>query len=76
MRKPEPVYVPFRGREVRVGHDDPYMPTAGRLRAIASLASDVDGLRRALETTVGERYDIEVPDDGSEIMLRRSSTGR
>ena len=39
MLKPEPVTVPFRGREVRVRHD--------------------------------ELYAIEVPDDGSEVRLRR-----
>lgn len=32
----------------------------GVLRSAASLASDVEGLRRALDTTVGERYRIEV----------------
>ena len=75
MPKPDPLYVPFRGREVRVRHDDPrlrpYTPTAAVLRAAAGIASDVEGLRRALETTVGERYRIEVPDDGSEVRLRR-----
>ena len=71
MHKPDPLYVPFRGREVRVRHDDPrlrpHMPMEAVLRVAASLASDVQGLRRALETTVGERYPIEVPDDGSEV---------
>ena len=39
MRKPDPLYVPFRGREVRVRHDDPrlgpYTPTAAVLRSAA-----------------------------------------
>jgi hypothetical protein len=75
MSKPDPVYVRFRGRETRVRHDDPSLkpnaPMATVLRSAASLASDADGLRRALETTVGDRYAIEVPDDGSEVRLRR-----
>src|SRR5687767_9333000 len=73
--KPEPVYVPFRGRETRVRHDDPtlrpYMPMATVLRSAASLASDIDGLRLVLASTVGDRYRIEVPDDGREVRLRR-----
>ena len=75
MQKPEPVHVPFRGREIRVRHDDPslrpYTPMAVVLRSAASIASSVDGLRRALVSSVGERYRIEVPDDGSEVRLRR-----
>jgi hypothetical protein len=73
--KPEPVFVPFRGREIRVRHDDPalrpYTPMATMLRAAASLASDVEGLRLVLASTVGQLYRIEVPDDGSEVRLRR-----
>jgi hypothetical protein len=57
-----------------VRHDDPalkpYTPLATVLRSATSLASDVDGLRLVLESTVGERYRIEVPDDGSEVRLR------
>jgi hypothetical protein len=75
VQKPEPVFLPFRGREVRVRHDDPrlkpYTPMAVVLRSAASIASSVDGLRLALRSTVGERYLIEVPDDGSEVRLRR-----
>ena len=75
MLKPDPVYVPFRGREVRVRHDDPalkpYTPMAMVLRAAASVASDVDGLRLVLESTVGKRYRVQVLDDGSEVRLRR-----
>jgi hypothetical protein len=44
---------------------------AAVLRAAAGIASSVDGLRRALETPVGEQYLIGVPDDGSEVRLRR-----
>ena len=78
MPTPDPLYVPFRGREVRVRHDDPrlkpYTPMAVVLRSAAGLASDVDGLRLVLASTVGERYRIEVPDDGSEVRLRRRAS--
>jgi hypothetical protein len=73
--KPDAVSLPFRGRETRFRHDDPtlrpYTPMASVLRAAASITSSVDGLRRALKKTVGERYRIEVLDDGSEVRLRR-----
>jgi hypothetical protein len=73
--KPEPIFVPFRGREVRVRHDDPtlkpYTPMAAILRAATSISSDVEGLRLVLESTIGLRYGIEVADDGSEVRLRR-----
>ena len=63
--KPEPMYVPFRAREVRVRHDDarlkPYTPMAAVLPSAASLASTVDGLRCALDNTVADRYAIDVP---------------
>ena len=72
---PDPLYVPFRGREVRDRHDDPrltpHTPMATVLRAAASLASTVDGLRRALATTIADRYDFQVAADGSEVRLRR-----
>ena len=75
MLKPDPVYVPFRGREVRVRHDDPqlkpYTPMAAVLRSSTCIASDVEGLRLVLASTVGTLYRIEVPDDGSEVRLRR-----
>src|SRR5687767_4126535 len=78
--KPEPVFVPFRGREVRVRHDDPslgsYMPMATVLRSAASLASDVDGLRRVLETTIGDRYLVEVADDVERGPVAEIARGR
>ena len=56
-------------------HDDPrlgpYMPMAAVVRSASSLASDVEGLRLVLETAVGAHYRIEVPDDGSDVRLRR-----
>ena len=59
---------------VRVPQDDPalrpYWPNTARLGAAMSLASDVEGLRLALATTIADRYDFQVPDDGSEVRLR------
>ena len=59
---------------VRVRHDDPrlkpYTPMATVLRSAASIASDVEGLRLVLMSCVGDRYVIEVSDDGSEVRLR------
>jgi len=50
--KPDPLYVPWRGRIVRIRHDDPslrpYWPNTARLGAATSLASDVEGLRLVL----------------------------
>jgi hypothetical protein len=37
------------------------------------LASDVEGLRLALGTTVGDRYRVKVSDDGSVVGLWRRS---
>ena len=41
------------------------------LRSATIIASDVEGLRLVLASTVGKHYGIEVPDDGSEVRLRR-----
>ena len=75
MPKPEPLYVPWRSRMVRVHHDDPslrmYWPQTVRLIAAMTLATDVEGLRLVLATTIADRYDVQVPDDGSEVRLRR-----
>jgi hypothetical protein len=40
------------------------------LRSAVSPATDV-GFKAGLETAVGERYRVEVPDDGGEVRLRR-----
>ena len=75
MLKPEPLYVPWRGRMVRVRHDDPqlrlYWPQTDRLTSAMQLASDVEGLRLVLATTIADRYEFQVPDDGGEVSLRR-----
>jgi hypothetical protein len=75
MKAPEPFYVPWQGRQLRVRHDDPrigvYTPTGAQLRAAVELASDVEGLRLVLTSTVGERYRIRVSDDGCTVGLWR-----
>jgi hypothetical protein len=41
------------------------------------LASDVEGLRLVLGTTIADRYEVQVPDDGSEVrLLRRAGSTR
>jgi hypothetical protein len=73
--KPEPFVIPWRGRILRVRHDDPgigtYSPAGQRIRAAVELASDVEGLRLVLASTVGERYRVKVSDDGSVVGLWR-----
>jgi hypothetical protein len=73
MEAPEPLVIPWRGRQVRIRHDDPqltiYSPHGSRLRAAIELASDVDGLRLVLASTVADRYLVRVADDGSIIGL-------
>jgi hypothetical protein len=74
----EPLIVHWRGHQVRVRHDDPtlgvYTGTGQQLRAAIELASDVDGLRLVLASTVGERYRVRVSDDGSVVGLWRMIT--
>jgi len=69
----EPLIVTWQGREVRVRHDDPhlgpYTPAGARLRSAIELASDVQGLRLVLASTVGERYRVRVSDDGMTVGL-------
>lgn len=71
----EPLLIDSRGRRLRVRHDDPrigpYSPIGQRIRAAVELATDVEGLRLALETTVGERYRVKVADDGGVVGLWR-----
>jgi hypothetical protein len=70
---PEPLVIAWRGRQLRVRHDDPriapYSPAGQRIRAAVELATDVEGLRLALETTVGERYRVRVADEGDLVGL-------
>ena len=73
--KPEPLIVPWQGRSVRVRHDDPrlgpYTPRGTVIRSAMDLASEVDGLRLVLRTTLGDRYRVRVSDDGSVVGLWR-----
>jgi hypothetical protein len=69
-----PLIVPWRGRQVRIRHDDPklepYAPRAAVIGSAMQLASDELGLRLAIEATVGEWYRVEVG-DGPVVRLRR-----
>jgi hypothetical protein len=73
MNAPEPLVVTWQGQQVRVRHDDPhlspYSPRGATIRCAMELASDVEGLRAALLTTIGDRYRIRVSDDGSVVGL-------
>jgi len=75
MPEPDPLVIAWRGRELRVRHDDPtlgvYTGTGQQLRAAIELASDVEGLRLVLASTMGERYRVKVADDGSVVGLWR-----
>ena len=51
------------------------MPMPFVLRSAASFVPDVEGLRRVRATTMADSYLIEVPDDRSEVRLRRRSLG-
>ena len=69
------LYVGWQGTQVRVRHDDPrltpYSPGATRLRSAFELASDVEGLRLVLATTLGDRYRVRVRHDGAVVGLWR-----
>ena len=71
--KPPPIFITVAGHELRVRHDDPmlvaYSPGVARIRSAADLASDHDGLRLLLETSMGDRYRVEVTK--TEVRLRR-----
>jgi hypothetical protein len=75
VKSPEPLVIAWRGRQLRVRHDDPhlgpYSSLGATVRSAVELATDVDGLRLALMTTVGDRYRIRVGDGGSVVGLSR-----
>jgi hypothetical protein len=77
VKAPEPLVIAWRGRQLRVRHDDPhlspYSPRGATIRSAIELASDVKGLRLALMTTVGDRYRVKVSDDGSVVGLWRGT---
>ena len=73
--QPEPIDVPWHGRQLRVRHDDPHMSmysgSSQPVRAAILSASDVEGLRRALTTALGGNIASNVRDDGSVVGLWR-----
>jgi hypothetical protein len=75
VKAPDPLIVTWQGHQVRVRHDDPhlgpYTPRGAVIRSAMELASDVEGLRLYLVTTLGDRYQVRVADDGSVIGLWR-----
>ena len=68
--------VTWQGHQVRIRHDDPhlgpYTPRGAVIRSAIELVSDVEGLRLVLTSTVGDRYQVRVSDDGSVIGPRPS----
>ena len=74
MTAPAPLVVSWRGRQVRIRHDDPalepYAPRAAVIGSAMQLASDERGLRLAIEATIGEWYRVQV-DPGPTVKLRR-----
>ena len=68
VMSPEPLIVSWHGRQVRVRHDT---SRGAVIRSAMELASDVEGLRLYLVTTLGDRYQVRVSDDGSVIGLWR-----
>jgi hypothetical protein len=75
---PRPITVRWRGQGVRVRHDDPRLgPYSKPIKVLGpamSLASDAEGVRLAIASTLGSRYEARVPDDVSEVRLRRVVT--
>jgi hypothetical protein len=73
VKAPEPLIVSWQGRQVRLRHDDPHLgpdtPRGAVIRSAMGLASDVQGSRCFLATTVGDRYRVRVADDGSVVGL-------
>jgi hypothetical protein len=49
----------------------PYSPKGAMIRSAIELATDVEGLRLVLMTTVGDRYQVCVADDDGVIGLWR-----
>ena len=80
MKAPEPLVIAWRGQQLRVRHDDPhlspYSTQGATIRSAIELASDVEGLRLVLTTTVGDRYRVRVSDDGCVVGLWRRVTGQ
>lgn len=75
MMTPDPLVISWRGRQLRVRHDDPrikpYSPVGQRIRAAVELATDVEGLRLVLGSALGDRYRVKVGEDGGVVGLWR-----
>ncbi len=75
MKAPDLLVVAWNGRQLRIRHDDPhlgpYMNAGQVIRAAVELASDVDGLRLVLASTLGDRFHVQVAEDGCSVGLRR-----
>jgi hypothetical protein len=74
MSKPEPLYLRWRGRDVRIRHDDPrlgpYSPVIATLRSAMTITTEVATVRLVIARE--RAYRVGVPDDdGSEVRLRR-----
>ncbi len=71
---PAPLIIPWRGRQVRIRHDDPrlepYAPRAVLISSAMVLATDEAGLRLAIEASVGQWYEVNIG-DGPVVRLRR-----
>jgi hypothetical protein len=80
MPVPQPLIVPWRGRQVRIRHDDPrltpHSPRAAIIISAAQLAATADGLRRILQATVGEWYAVMVREEPLAVGLRRLPVAR
>jgi hypothetical protein len=78
MSKPEPIYLRWRGRDVHIHHDDllltRYSPVIATLQSAMTITSEVATLRLVMARE--RAYDVQVPDDGSEVRLRRGSRDR
>jgi hypothetical protein len=77
LKAPDPLIVTWRGQQLRIRHDDPrlspHSPKGATIRSAVELATDVEGLRLVLSTTVGDRYRVRVSDDGNDVGLWRTS---
>ena len=75
MKAPDPLVITWQGRPLRVRHDDPrlgpYTQAGQVIRSAIELATDVEGLRLALVTAVGDRYRVRVSQDGPVVRLWR-----
>ena len=73
MSKPEPLYLRWRGQDVRIRHDDRrltrYSPVIATLQSAMTITTEVATLRLVMARE--RAYDVQVLDDGSEGRLRR-----